>query len=111
MRRLYWEAQHARVKAQLEELKQGNLLKEAKIKDLRNRLFGKRARRTARCNRKSTAKRTPTRWEVFVDLPGKVGTRWYLWVTRSRCMGLTGCPLRAVTAAQGRAETASATGS
>jgi transposase len=24
-----------------------------------------------------------TRWEVFVDLPGKVGTRWYLWVTRS----------------------------
>jgi transposase len=24
-----------------------------------------------------------TRWEVFVELPGKVGTRWYLWVTRS----------------------------
>ena len=24
-----------------------------------------------------------TRWEVFVDLEGKVGTRWYLWVTRS----------------------------
>jgi len=24
-----------------------------------------------------------TRWEVFVDLPGKAGTRWYLWVTRS----------------------------
>ena len=24
-----------------------------------------------------------TRWEVFVDLQGKVGTRWYLWVTRS----------------------------
>jgi transposase len=24
-----------------------------------------------------------TRWEVFVDVPGKVGTRWYLWVTRS----------------------------
>ena len=24
-----------------------------------------------------------TRWEVFVTLEGKVGTRWYLWVTRS----------------------------
>ncbi|QVL50307.1 MAG: transposase [Thiocapsa sp.] len=24
-----------------------------------------------------------TRWEVFVDLEGKVGTRWYLWLTRS----------------------------
>jgi transposase len=25
-----------------------------------------------------------TRWEVFVDIEGKVGTRWYLWVTRSK---------------------------
>ncbi|MDH5515553.1 MAG: IS66 family transposase, partial [Gammaproteobacteria bacterium] len=24
-----------------------------------------------------------TRWEVFVETEGKVGTRWYLWVTRS----------------------------
>jgi len=24
-----------------------------------------------------------TRWEVFVDLEGKVGSRWYLWMTRS----------------------------
>ncbi|MCP4398371.1 MAG: transposase, partial [bacterium] len=24
-----------------------------------------------------------TRWEVFVELEGKVGTRWYLWLTRS----------------------------
>lgn len=24
-----------------------------------------------------------TRWEVFVKMEGKVGTRWYLWVTRS----------------------------
>ena len=24
-----------------------------------------------------------TRWEVFVAIEGKVGTRWYLWVTRS----------------------------
>ena len=25
-----------------------------------------------------------TRWEVFVDLPGKLGHRWYLWVFHSR---------------------------
>jgi len=25
-----------------------------------------------------------TRWEVFVEMEGKVGTRWYLWVTRSQ---------------------------
>lgn len=24
-----------------------------------------------------------TRWEVFVELEGKVGTRWYPWLTRS----------------------------
>ena len=25
-----------------------------------------------------------TRWEVFVEIEGKAGTRWYLWVTRSQ---------------------------
>jgi len=25
-----------------------------------------------------------TRWEVFVEMEGKVGHRWYLWVTRSQ---------------------------
>jgi transposase len=25
-----------------------------------------------------------TRWEVFVEMEGKVGHRWYLWVTRSK---------------------------
>lgn len=25
-----------------------------------------------------------TRWEVFVNIEGKTGTRWYLWVTRSQ---------------------------
>jgi transposase len=43
----YWEAQHARVKSQLEELKQDNLLKEAKIKDLQNRLFGKKSEKNS----------------------------------------------------------------
>jgi len=44
----YWEALHARAKSQIEVLKQEIVLKDAKIKDLQNRLFGKRARRTAR---------------------------------------------------------------
>jgi transposase len=25
-----------------------------------------------------------TRWEVFVQIEGKVGSRWYLWITRSQ---------------------------
>ena len=33
----YWEAQHARVKSQLEEARQEIILKEAKIKDLQNK--------------------------------------------------------------------------
>ena len=37
----YWETQHARVKSQLEEAKQEIILRDAKIKDLQNRLFGK----------------------------------------------------------------------
>ena len=39
----YWEAQHARVKAENEALKQEIAFKDAKIKDLQNRLFGKRS--------------------------------------------------------------------
>jgi len=43
----YWEAQHARVKSQLEEARQDNLLKDAKIKDLQNRLFGKKSEKNS----------------------------------------------------------------
>jgi len=43
----YWEAQHARVKSQLEEARQEILLKEAKIKDLQNRLFGKKSEKNS----------------------------------------------------------------
>jgi transposase len=39
----YWEAQHARVKSQLQAAKQEILLRDAKIKDLQNRLFGKKS--------------------------------------------------------------------
>jgi transposase len=43
----YWEAQHARVKSQMEALKQDNILKDAKIKDLQNRLFGKKSEKNS----------------------------------------------------------------
>jgi transposase len=39
----YWEAQHARAKSQLEALKQEIILKDAKIKELQNRLFGRKS--------------------------------------------------------------------
>ena len=39
----YWEAQHGKVKAENAALKQAIELKDAKIKDLQNRLFGKRS--------------------------------------------------------------------
>jgi transposase len=43
----YWEAQHARAKSQIEALKQDNILKDAKIKDLQNRLFGKKSEKNS----------------------------------------------------------------
>jgi hypothetical protein len=39
----YWEAQHARAKAEIDKLRQEVALKDAKIKDLQNRLFGKKS--------------------------------------------------------------------
>lgn len=43
----YWEAQHGRAKAKLAELEQALVVKEAKIKDLQNRLFGKKSEKHA----------------------------------------------------------------
>lgn len=43
----YWEAQHARGKIQIEALKQEILVKDAKIKDLQNRLFGKKSEKNS----------------------------------------------------------------
>ena len=37
----YWEAQHGQAKSRIEALEQEIILKDAKIKDLQNRLFGK----------------------------------------------------------------------
>lgn len=46
-RACYWEAQHARGKTQIEALKQEILFKDAKIKDLQNRLFGKKGEKNS----------------------------------------------------------------
>ena len=43
----YWEAQHTRGKIQIEALKQEILVKDAKIKDLQNRLFGKKSEKNS----------------------------------------------------------------
>ncbi len=39
----YWEAQHGRAKAKIAQLEQELVIKDAKIKDLQNRLFGKKS--------------------------------------------------------------------
>ena len=46
----YWEAQHGRVKSQVEALRQEIILKDAKIKDLQNRLFGKKSEKNSPLN-------------------------------------------------------------
>ena len=46
-RACYWEAQHARGKTQIEALKQEILFKDAKIKDLQSRLFGKKGEKNS----------------------------------------------------------------
>ena len=46
----YWEAQYGRAKAKIEALEQEGVLKEAKIKDLQNRLFGKKSEKHAALN-------------------------------------------------------------
>jgi transposase len=43
----YWEAQHARAKSEIEKLRQEAILKDAKIKDLQNRLFGKKSEKNS----------------------------------------------------------------
>jgi len=42
-----WEAQHARAKSRIEALKQEIILKDAKIKDLQNRLFGRKSEKNS----------------------------------------------------------------
>jgi transposase len=43
----YWKAQHAKAKEKIAQLEQENLRKDGKIKDLQNRLFGKRSEKTS----------------------------------------------------------------
>ena len=39
----YWEAQHTRIKQKLDRAQEENRYKDAKLKDLQNRLFGKKS--------------------------------------------------------------------
>lgn len=42
----YWQAQHAKAKEKIEQLEQESLRKDGKIKDLQNRLFGRRSEKS-----------------------------------------------------------------
>ena len=55
----YWEAQHARVKSESEALKQEILLKDAKIRDLQNRLFGKKSEKSSPLKSEKGTAHTP----------------------------------------------------
>jgi transposase len=58
----YWEAQHARAKSKIEELEQEIALKDAKIKELQNRLFGKKSEKgRALTSEKGADAKTPSR--------------------------------------------------
>ena len=59
----YWKVQHARAKSQIEALKQENIFKDAKIKDLQNRLFGKKSEKTktAKSEKSNSPKSNRTR--------------------------------------------------
>ena len=46
----YWEAQHAQAKKKIEALEQEIIFKDAKIKDLQNRLFGKKSEKGSTAN-------------------------------------------------------------
>ena len=55
----YWEAQQARAKSQIEVLKQEIVLKNAKIKDLQNRLFGKKSEKNSPLKSEKGSTATP----------------------------------------------------
>ncbi len=58
----YWEAQHGRAKSKIEALEQEIILKDAKIKDLQNRLFGKSSEKdSALKSEKSNLESTPAK--------------------------------------------------
>jgi hypothetical protein len=79
----YWEAQHARVKSQLEEAKQEILLRDAKIKDLQNRLFGKKSEKdTAVKSEKGNS--TPKSSRNRGQQPGSCGHGRYAAIRSSR---------------------------
>ncbi len=63
----YWEAQHGRVKTQVEALKQEIILKDAKIKDLQNRLFGKKSEKNRPLKSEKGAKPTPPRSAIAAN--------------------------------------------
>ena len=55
----YWKAQHTQLKKKCVKLEEESLHKDAKIKDLQNRLFGKKSEKTVWRNRRVVVHRPP----------------------------------------------------
>ena len=69
----YWEAQHARAKAEIDKLRQEALLKDAKIKDLQNRLFGKKSEKSSALKSEQGNKGDPPSKRKRGQQPGSPG--------------------------------------
>jgi transposase len=69
----YWEAQHARAKSQIEALKQEIALKDAKIKDLQNRLFGKKSEKGPAAKSEKGNNTNPSSKRHRGQQPGRCG--------------------------------------
>ena len=67
----FWKAQHGRAKRKIEALKQDLLLKDAQIKDLQNRLFGKKSEKnSSKQSEKDQPKQPPQSRGHQKDAPG-----------------------------------------
>ena len=69
----YWEAQHARAKSKIEELEREIALKDAKIKDLQNRLFGKKSEKARALKSEKSANANPPSRRPRGQQPGSKG--------------------------------------
>jgi len=69
----YWKAQHARAKSEIDKLRQEAGLKDAKIKDLENRLFGKKSEKNSPLKSQKDAQADSSSKRKRGQQPGSVG--------------------------------------
>jgi len=69
----YWKAQHARAKSEIDKLRQEAVLKDAKIKDLQNRWFGKKSEKNSPLKSEKDAQADSSSKRKRGQQPGSVG--------------------------------------